>query len=155
MNLDDLRHAYTNDELEDLARRARIHGFLGICRRNRLPTLKTGESVILNIGPMAGNGTHWVTVKRLGNVLYYISSMGEITPIKEVTAYAKKHKMLLETLPVRIQHAASHICGLYSLLFTVPDSPAGMMSLALTFDPFKNFAENDARAISLVKMLVH
>jgi hypothetical protein len=57
--------------------------------RDNLPEsgARHNESAIFNLDSINGPGTHWVAYKKLGNIINYYDSFGDLPPPKELVKY--------------------------------------------------------------------
>lgn len=62
--------------------------FRGVFMRDSLPErVGKNESGIVNLDNSSGAGTHWVCYRKLGSVVYYYDSYGNLRPPKELLNY--------------------------------------------------------------------
>lgn len=57
--------------------------------RDELPEsgARHNESAVLNLDSLNGLGTHWVAYKKIGNIVNYYDSFGDLPPPKELIKY--------------------------------------------------------------------
>lgn len=67
--------------------------------RDRLPNSgpKKNECGIVNLDSQAGSGTHWVAYKKIGNIITYFDSFGNLRPPIELQKYFKYSKIIYNT----------------------------------------------------------
>lgn len=120
----------SNQEINDLVKKKRLHGFHGCFMSDSIPgDLKQG-SYIINIDKTGGEGTHWTSlcIGRGGNCFYF-DSFGQPAPQildNQITPYSFNNRQL--------QDYKSSSCGFYCLAFIQYMSRRGINE-----DNFKKF----------------
>lgn len=65
-----------------------IPHFIGVFSRDRLPLRpKHTESAIVNLDSINNIGTHWVAYKKIGKIVNYYDSFGNLPPPLELQTY--------------------------------------------------------------------
>ena len=65
-----------------------IPQFIGVFSRDKLPLRpKFRESAIINLDKESGTGTHWVAYRKIGKLVKYYDSFGNLTPPLELEKY--------------------------------------------------------------------
>lgn len=90
--------------------------------RNGLPKkINKKECGIVNLDNKEGEGTHWVAYKKVGALVDYFDSFGDLQPPVELKQYflsdGKKNKVFYNYL--RYQRSTEENCGQLSLLFLI------------------------------------
>lgn len=89
--------------------------------RDSLPReIKKNESGIVNLDSTYGVGTHWVCYKKLGMIVYYFDSFGNLPPPAELMEYFKPATEIYYNYD-RKQKAHTSVCGHLCLEFLVSD----------------------------------
>jgi hypothetical protein len=84
--------------------------------REKLPKQsRKNESGIVNLDSSTGPGTHWVCYKKLGDIVYYFDSFGNLQPPPELVHYLRGCKIYYNYN--RQQGFNSVICGHLCLKF--------------------------------------
>lgn len=83
--------ALTNEDLSQFADCLKIPFFRGVFMKDELPNqIRINETGVVNLDNTNGPGTHWVCYKKLGNIVYYYDSFGNLPPPKELLHYFRK-----------------------------------------------------------------
>lgn len=76
----------TNIDIEKL--KLKIPHFRGVFSRDKLPKkIRKTESGVINLDADRGPGTHWVAYKKIGDVVNYFDSYGDLPPPSEAVKY--------------------------------------------------------------------
>lgn len=109
--------ALTNRDLLKYVSCLRIPFFRGVFMINELPDLPwLNETGIVNLDNTRGPGTHWVCYKKLGNLVYYFDSFGNLPPPRELQNYFRSAKKVFYNFE-RQQPEDTSICGHLCLEF--------------------------------------
>ncbi len=73
------------------------------------------ENFILNLDTNAGNGSHWVGVHRVNEVVEYFDSFGNLKPPSELVKYLRNCKIFYNQK--RYQNYNTFLCGHLCLVF--------------------------------------
>lgn len=85
--------------------------------KDELPSVvKNNETGIVNLDNANGPGTHWVCYKKLGEIVYYFDSFGNLPPPKELLEYFKSSKIVYYNYDGQ-QPEDTSICGHLCLEF--------------------------------------
>jgi len=134
MKAGNLSNELSNSEIDDLVHELKIPNFRGCFIRNKTPSLKVGESCILNL-----NGqSHWTALIRLPDGYFYFDSYGVIGPMD----LDKLDYIYNET---DIQSLNSTACGFFCLGFIISMNRGGDGETMFRqyIDAFKGKEAND------------
>lgn len=109
------RTPLTNFQLDALAKQLKIPHYRGTISRDELPKYKKQprENFIINIQHSErGGGTHWVSVIKDGDKVFYFDSYGA-PPVKEVLARYKGTQIVSSTFV--LQNFNDVYCGIISM----------------------------------------
>lgn len=121
LKLGSLSNELTDRDINDLVKQLKIPHFKGCFLKTQIPTLKKGESCIINL-----NGhSHWCALIRL-DTYYYFDSFGVIAP-KDLDKFDYIYS------EVDLQAMNSSACGWYALAFLISMNRGG--------DPTKMYEE--------------
>lgn len=67
------------------------------------------ERLIVNLDTSNNPGTHWVAIRKDGNVAYYFDSFGKLKPPKEIESYLDGVRLMYNRK--RYQNFGTVICG--------------------------------------------
>lgn len=114
--------------------------------REEFPDLKNGESCVLNLDDVDNAGSHFVSVIKKNDDLYYFDSFGVLPPTCVVNSAYKKLYFNTQDL----QGMTSSVCGRWSILFIrhMSKPNARMIDFILDFD-LNNQKNNDTKTIEL------
>lgn len=73
------------------------------------------ERIVVNLDTSESEGTHWIAVRKEGDVAYYFDSFGNLKPPPEIASYLRGVRILYNM--VRYQNFNSVICGHLCLQF--------------------------------------
>lgn len=111
----------TNYDIMKITKRLGLEEFRGVYMRNNLPKRpRLNESLIINLDNLAGEGTHWVAVRKFGNTAIYYDSYGDLQPPKEVIRYLNGVKIFYNYR--RFQYSPVE-CGYQAIRFLVLPDP--------------------------------
>lgn len=69
------------------------------------------ESAIVNLDSSKGDGSHWVSFKKRGDIVTYFDSYGNLRPPRELVNYFKSCKIIYNThLYQRKSYNCGHLC---------------------------------------------
>lgn len=72
----------------NFVKRNKIPHFRGVFSRDVLPKkIRKNESGVINLDDDVGSGTHWVAYKKIGNIVHYFDSFGDLQPPQEAARY--------------------------------------------------------------------
>lgn len=107
----------TNEELIKYVSCLQIPFFRGVFMKDALPQkIWKNETGIVNLDNSMGSGTHWICYKKLGKVVYYFDSFGDLQPPKELQHYFRKAENVFYNYN-REQPDETSICGHLCLNF--------------------------------------
>ena len=114
----------------------KIENYLGFFSRDNIDfrrlVLYETASTIINLDSEKGPGTHWVALKKVGNVLFWMDSAGGF-PLQEIVDAPELKNMRKFSLTGRIQ-GKSTTCGFYALMFLkLVNKPEDLIELNLIF----------------------
>jgi len=85
--------------------------------RDNLPKkIWVNETGIVNLDSSIGPGTHWVCYKKLGDIVYYFDSFGNLPPPVELRKYFNSATKILFNYE-RFQDYNTSVCGHLCLEF--------------------------------------
>ena len=106
----------SNIDLALYAKRLKIPNFRGVYMIDSLPSKPLfRERIIINLDSSENEGTHWVAVKKDGDIAFYFDSFGNLKPPKEIEHYLAGVQIMYNTR--RFQSFSSVICGHWCLQF--------------------------------------
>jgi len=106
-NNEPLSNFQLDDKLKD------VKGYLGCFSRDEIPTLKPGQSIIINLEPHTESGSHWVCLICRPNNNIYLDSFG-VAPPEEVLKL-RPGKTLYNAQ--QYQELTSSRCGMFCAYF--------------------------------------
>ena len=129
-----LSNELSNSEIDALVHDLKIPNFRGCFIRNKTPSLKVGDSCILNLNGMS----HWTALIRLKDGYFYFDSYGVIGPMD----LDHLNYTYSET---DIQSLNSTACGFYCIAFIISMNRGGdgMKMYQQYIDAFKSKEAND------------
>lgn len=74
-------------------------------------------SLICNLSPASEEGSHYITIIRDSNNLYYLDSFGHDTSQIHITNFLKKASLTTFFLSTQIQDYTSLFCGFFCVMF--------------------------------------
>jgi hypothetical protein len=78
----------SNVDIESFVKWNKIPYFRGVFSCDVLPKkIHKNESGVINLDKNIGQGTHWVAYKKIGNVVKYFDSFGNLQPPQEAVQY--------------------------------------------------------------------
>lgn len=77
---------------------------------------KDDLSVVLNMSDQGHKGTHWISFKIKGNMLYYFDPFG-VEPPEEVLAFAKKNNLHIIYNDIQVEDINGTNCGQLNMYF--------------------------------------
>lgn len=115
----------TNVELVHFAKLLNIPYFRGVFMRNALPhKIRKSESGFVNLDDKEGDGTHWTSYVKRGNIIRYFDSIGRLKPSLELMRYFRSdgnNNIVLYNYD-KFQTFNSYNCGQLSLKFLYNNS---------------------------------
>ena len=105
----------TNIDLWRLAKKVRLDHIMFKDELVKL-TPFNGIAVILNMSNQNHKGTHWISFKIIGHVLYYFDPFG-IKPPENVILFAKKNKLRIVYNDIQVEDLNGNNCGQLNLYF--------------------------------------
>lgn len=109
--------ALSNLDILKLVKKYKIPFFRGVYMRDNLPMNgpKKNESIIINLDDKNSAGTHWVAMRKRGDIVHYFDSYGDLTPPNDLVKYLHSKKSTVtifynynreQWLPVECGHLA-------------------------------------------------
>jgi len=115
----------SNIELDAIARKLKLTNYRGTVSRDNLPQypVKTKESFIINLQPaQVGNGSHWCSLIRDGDRVFYFDSYGNAAPSDVYNRYP----------------GISPVSSTFILQSMRDDVYCGILSMYVIYDYLKN-----------------
>ena len=98
------------------------NNFLGVYPCDSYPLkflMLENASMIFNLSPHYDSGSHFVSILKKSNLIYYFDSFGKKLTNTDIKTFLKKGKFQIKINNVKIQDFNSHFCGLYCLAFLI------------------------------------
>lgn len=109
--------ALSNWDLIRLAKKLKIKNVRRVYMRDNLPFKPfENESAVVNLGSSSTEGSHWCCYKKLGNLVLYFDSFGNLPPPLELVNYFGP-KVEIKYNYYRKQGFGSVVCGKLCLQF--------------------------------------
>lgn len=128
----------TNDDIDTMAARLNVRGYVGCYSDNTIPNLENNECCVINYQSAGQSGSHWCAIKRIGKTIYHFDSLA-FPADQPIVDMADKNKFKVKTTYIRLQLDVSHYCGHYCILFLLciqepEDIPAFYNQFSITED---------------------
>lgn len=148
----------TNIELEKIAKKILGKNFLGVYPCDAFPKINKNKinnfSIIFNLSKHNEGGSHFVSILKIEENLFYFDSFGKKCDNKFVMIFLKSISDTYFFNGFEIQHPSSMFCGVYSLGFLISSQKFNIpIESFLNLFYFKNVINDQIIIDFIVKVL--
>jgi len=108
----------TNLYLEKLCRKFIGSNFIGVYPSDTDPDTKRKKfSIIFNLSPHYEEGSHFISVLKLDDLIYYFDSFGKPPKNLHINNFMKKFQLPIIYSKIKLQDDKSSFCGFFCFYF--------------------------------------